>query len=587
MTAVLGVHLGPAHDTGAALVYEDAGELRAVAIAEARLSRRKHSRAFPGRAIEVCLNEVGIRPSELSAIVIEKNLIDRSVRGIQRVAPDEAWLNDPSERAFFARTGSVPVYEANHHLAHAATCWHTTRWPEDGEPGALLVIDGRGSMWEPRVTDDGPALHTFPRNDDLHTRERDPNDRRIVRIASRGETQSVFRAQGRSIAREAVSLRSGVGFFYVWVTQMILGFAHMHSGKSMGLAAYGDADLERFPRMPDDLFDGIDTDFISYIRERFDGGLAFPMRGDQPPTDPYFAGAAEWAQRELTRAVEHLSRFALGATGARRLGYAGGVALNVVANRHVRDTLESDGLLDDMFVQPAASDEGLALGCALLGYYDVLRGVLPFQRDQVFLGPSASARHATEDLVRVGGARTSSLPARVADLLLDGKIVGWVQWRSEHGPRALGARSILCWPRPDWMKDHLNARVKHREAFRPFAPIVHEAHAHDVFDIDRPSPHMLFNAMVRPAYRDRLPAITHADGSARLQTVSERDNPPLASLLREVRARDGVGVLLNTSFNDNNEPIVETVSDALDCFKRTGLDALICGDAILRAEPPG
>lgn len=584
MKAVLGVHLGPAHDTGAALVYERDGELRCVAIAEARLSRRKHSRSFPRLAIEACLAEVGIAARDLSAVVLEKNRLDRALLGIERVDQHAAWLDDPDERAFFSSLPDTPVYEANHHLAHAATSWHTTSWPSDGKPGALLVIDGRGSVWEPNVTDDLPALHTFPRNDDLEVRSRAPDDRRLVRVPVRAETQSVFRAQGREITRHAASLRSGVGFFYVWVTQMILSFAHMHSGKSMGLAAFGDESKGRFPRMPAELFSGIDTDFMTYIREHFDDGLAFRLRTDEPPTDAYFADAAAWAQHELTRAVEHLARFALEQTDAHRLGYAGGVALNVVANRHVRDTLRGAGLLDEMFVQPAASDEGLALGCALLGYYNVLAGTLPFQQDQVLLGPTASMRDGTDALMRAGGTVCENVARTAADLLLRGDILGWLQGRSEHGPRALGARSILCWPRPAWMKDHLNARVKHREAFRPFAPIVLEEHAAEVFEIDFPSPHMLFNAMVRAEYRDRLPAIVHADGSARVQTVNDADHPTLANLLREVRARDGVGVLLNTSFNDNNEPIVETVEHAIDCFKRTRLDALVCGDAILRAD---
>ena len=589
MTAVLGVHLGPAHDTGAALVYEADGELRAVAIAEARLSRRKHSREFPHLAIQACLDEVGLQLSELDAVCVEKNTPTPGPRWIDPLDPaSPGWPTeaDPAEAEFLRALVGVRFARVNHHLAHAATAWHTTKWPEDEQPGAVLVLDGRGTLWHDDTPDNVPSHCSFPRNQDLYVPDdRAPSDRRLLRIPFRGETQTIFSARGRTLTREAVSLRPGVGFFYSWLTQMVLGFAHMHAGKSMGLAAYGDPDSNRYPRLPDDLLQGVDTDYVNYIREHCNAGLDFPLRTEEPPTDPRFADAAAWGQRELTRAVEHLVRQALASTGARRLGYAGGVALNVVANREVRDTMRREGTLDEMFIQPAASDEGLALGAALLGYYTLLEKTLPFQQEQARLGPTSSALALGSGLRAARGARVPYLPERAADLLLDGKILGWAQGRSEHGPRALGARSILCWPRPGWMKDHINARVKHREAFRPFAPVALEEHATEAFDLSEPSPFMLMNAHVRPDYRDRLPAITHSDGSARLQTISGEEAPELAELLREIHRRDGVGVLLNTSFNDNNEPIVETAEHAHDCFKRTGLDALVCGETILLAQP--
>lgn len=581
MAAVLGLRLGPGHDTGAAVVFEQGGELRCVALAEERLSRVKHSRAFPRLSIAACLAEAGLSPRDVNAVVFEKTVWPYGATWCERV-PGGEWMHwsDDDERDFFRSLGSVPCYYINHHLAHAATTWHNTHWPLDGKPAALLVIDGRGSTWADGKTGPGGPLHTFQRNDDNYNGTHTGDARRLQTVDHRAETQSVFVAKGRSIRRIDVSLRSGIGFFYAWVTQSILGFGHMHAGKSMGLAAYGDPNTSRFPRIPDEVLSGIDTDLTEYIREHFDGGMQFAQRDKQPPTDAYFAAAAAWAQREMTRAVVHLARHAMNKAGAKRLGYSGGVALNVVANRAVRDDLMHEGLLNDMFVQPAASDTGLALGSALFGYYEILKRALPFQKNQVYLGPEASSRNAADQLVSEGGRRGDVI-ARTADLLLAGKIVGWFQGRSENGPRALGARSILCWPRPDWMKDHLNARVKHREAFRPFAPIAMQEDAAECFDADFPVPYMLFNTSVRESVRAKLPAITHADGSGRLQTVSRDDTPLLHTLLAEIRRRDGVGVLLNTSFNDNGEPIVETVEDAVRCFRGTNIDALVCGDAVL------
>lgn len=582
MAAVLGLRLGPGHDTGAALVYEAGGELRCVAIAEERLSRTKYSREFPTLAIDAVLRDAGVTLADLDAVVFEKTVWEYGSTWCERI-PGAQWKHwsDPLEREFFRSIERVPAYYINHHLAHACTAWHNTTWPQDGEPGAILVIDGRGSTWGDGATGHGGPMHYFTKHDDDGGGPHQGDGRKLVRFDHRAETQTIFKARGRAIERVDVSLRSGIGFFYSWLTQAVLAFGHMHAGKSMGLAAYGDEETDLFPRFTDSVYQGIDTDLTEFILSRFDAGLAFRQRDKEPPTDRYFADAAAWGQREMTRCVDHLARYALHKTGARRLGYAGGVALNVVANRVTRDRLTAAGSLDEMFVQPAASDTGLALGSALYGYYNILERHLPFQRNQVYLGPERSAHGAGDALVREGGVRHPDLLARVTDLLLDGKIVGWFQGRSEHGPRALGARSLLCWPRPTWMKDHLNARVKHREAFRPFAPIAAVETAHEAFDANFPVPYMLFNTRVRDAYRDRLPAITHADGSGRLQTVSRDDTPLLHDLLARVRERDGVGVLLNTSFNDNGEPIVETVEHAVRCFRGTNIDALVCGDALL------
>ena len=348
----------------------------------------------------------------------------------------------------------------------------------------------------------------------------------------------------------------------------------------MGLAAWGKPDQAlQFPQMPPEVFSGIDTVMLEYLK---DAEFNFRKRPSSvQATDDYFAAMAWWMQDVLGKAMLHLSRYALDQCTSNNLCLAGGVALNVVNNRIIRDTLRAEQQLNEMFVQPAASDAGTPLGAALYGYYCLGQGKSPFQKNQVYLGPQSDESANEQWLLDHGGKLSSNLAADVADLLLDEKIVGWVQGRSEYGPRALGSRSILCWPRPEGMKDHLNLRVKHREAFRPFAPIISEARASEVFDADFPVPYMLFNTKIKPQYLPLLPAVAHVDGSGRLQTVAYERTPRLHDLLEEVHRRDGVGVLLNTSFNDAGEPIVETAQHALDCFERTGLDALVVGNAIL------
>jgi len=432
----------------------------------------------------------------------------------------------------------------------------------------VLIVDGSGSAW--------PVEDSTDRNIWVGPAGPIP-DYRLRLSERRRETQSVFRGHGRELKRVAVSTLSGVGHFYTWLSERVIGFGHLQEGKLMGLAGWGDPDeARRWPRIDASHFDGIDTPILNHLMAL---GLNPPLRTGQPPTDRFYAGIAWWGQDTLERAVEYLARYAPEVCGAKALCLAGGVGLNVVANRRVRDRLDGP-----LFIQPAASDTGTPLGCALYGYYNLLDGRRPFQKELACLGRSFDNAEAAVLLGAHGGGRSDDVYHETARHLAANRIIGWCCGRSEYGPRALGNRSILCSPRPAWMKDHLNAEVKHREAFRPFAPIVREERASRFFDVDYPVPYMLINTMVKPEYRQKLPAITHVDGSARLQTVNERQNPRMYHLLRAFEAVDECGVLLNTSFNDAGEPIVETAEDALGCFLRTGLDALVCDDAMLTKE---
>jgi carbamoyltransferase len=262
---------------------------------------------------------------------------------------------------------------------------------------------------------------------------------------------------------------------------------------------------------------------------------------------------------------------------------AGGVALNCVANGKIA----REAGFENVWIQPAAGDDGIAIGCAYYGHLEVLKRPRSFVMKHAYLGAEYKKEDvhaaASKGLARAGTRRTVSanICAETAKVLSEGKVVGWFQGRSEFGPRALGNRSILADPRTPEMKDILNQRVKHRQPFRPFAPIVLFERAKEIFEGEEDSPFMLIAKPVRPEWRDRIPAVVHVDGTARVQTVRQETNDVLYRLLKEFEAITGVPVLVNTSFNIKGEPIVETPEDAMQCFLSTGIDCLVLHDMLI------
>lgn len=567
MTAVLGLKLGPQHDTGAALVWEDRGVLRACALSEERLSRNKQDRGFPRLAIDAVLAEAGLTLSQIDVVCVDKlgpSTMVEETRPIGTVAP-EAWFH--VEQDFFRALEGTPSFVVNHHLAHAATAYY----PFNRDKAAVLVVDGSGSDWPLEESNDRLIMQGKP--DEV-------GNYPLRQYERRAETQSIFKGRGRTLSRLTTSTRSGAGHFYSYVSKHITGFGQLQEGKLMGLAGWGSAEfLREYPDFPPTLFDGIDTPLLEYLLKT-EWPVPPVREANTPATEAPYNHIAYWAQHWLERTILHLARTAVIEANSKTLCAAGGVMLNVVANRLARDTLKAEGRLSEMLVQPASSDAGMPLGAALVGYYHVARGACPFQENTVYLGPTYLERDAEDYVLKRGGTKPENLLGAVCDLLMQNKIVGWWQGPSEYGPRALGSRSILVWPREGSMKDTVNLRVKHREPFRPFAPICREEDAQAIFGVDFPVPFMLFNTAVQPAYTDKIPAVTHVDGSGRLQTVCRKFTPRLYDLLTELRSRDGVGVLMNTSFNDAGEPIVETPEHALDCMRRTGLDALVVEGAL-------
>ena len=517
---VLGLHKDPWHDSGAALIQGDEDRTQFVMLSEERCDRVKDSRAFPEKAIAACLREFGIKSyCEIDLVVTD-------------YICHPQWKDDFLGKrcrtdVFLAQLPEHKILTINHHLAHACNVYFSSGFRR----AAILIVDGRGS------------------------------DK---------ETQSLYVAHGMSIKLVASTAVIGIGLLYAAVTHAI-GFGLLQEGKTMGLAPYGEKagkQVFSFARV----FDGIVTDYSAAC---VDGSYDLKIPFAPLSTFDDKARAAFEVQKECEEAMLHLARWAKESTGERNLCISGGVGLNSVANFKI---LKS-GLFDDVFVNPAASDTGIPLGAALYGYHFKLGMKRNYDEIPVFIGPSYERSDIEAAISSFSGfsVRRDSALEQAVEMLSDNKIVACHFGRSEMGPRALGNRSILMSPLLQENKDILNSRVKHRESFRPFAPVIMEEHMAEYFDMDRPSPYMLFVPWVRRDKRSVIPAVTHVDGSGRLQTASRVRNPLLYKIISLFKERTGVPVLLNTSFNDNNEPIVESPEDALRCFLGTNIDALLIG----------
>jgi carbamoyltransferase len=384
-----------------------------------------------------------------------------------------------------------------------------------------------------------------------------------------------------------------LGSCYEAVTEFCGFRPNYDEGKTMGLAPYGDPEVfrDRVERlMALDENGGIAVD-LSYFEYQFGGStrcgprfyelFGAPRREGEPLEDRHRNAAAAF-QAVLEDHALTMCRTLQKRTGCRHMVIAGGVALNSVMNGRIL----REANVDDVYVMPGAGDNGTSIGAAAVVYHRELgqpRGVV---HDNPYLGTAYGEAEAAQAFRSAGVAakRHDDVIALAAELLADGKIVGWFQGRMEFGPRALGNRSILANPTLADMKDTINARIKHREPFRPFAPSVVEERAEETFDIRVPAPFMLEVCSVRPDRRWSVPATTHVDGSARIHTVNRETNPKYHALITAFGKRSGVPVVLNTSLNDNGEPIAESPADAVRCFLGTGLDALIVGNEVAVKE---
>ena len=547
------------HDAAAAIVRD--GDVL-MAVEEERLSRVKHHFGTPRRAMDLCLEAAGASWRDLEHVAFYMNpaLWLRSygwhfLRHLPRSASYlgrkpalwESFLG--IERRFRRETGFRGRFHAvDHHAAHIDSAY----WPSGFSEAAAMTVDGAGE-----------AATTV-----------------LARVDTHGQ---------RRIAVERYPI--SVGKVWEAVTDWLGWMPTQDEGKTMGLAPYGSdrrvADFARVLR-PDDargfVQDLAYTD-LQYGSRRLVSQRFVAEFG--PPREP--GAALQDHHRDVARALQvqteevvlSLGRKLHAETGLRHLVMAGGVALNCVANGR----LLREGPFEEIFVQPAAGDNGACLGAALFVAHRKLGAPRGPRQAHAFMGPGFTEQEVEAAAAARGlvAERPSDVVARTAELLADGAIVGWMQGRMEYGPRALGHRSILADPRREEMKDEVNRRVKFREPFRPFAPSVPLEDAADWFEDARPSPYMLLAFAVRAERRGRIPAVTHVDGTARVQTVTAAQAPRYHALLRAFGERSGVPILMNTSFNVRGEPIVRTADEALQALVRTGLSAVVIGELVFHA----
>lgn len=568
-------------DSSVALVKD--GRL-AFAIEEERLNRHKHCAGFPAMAAREALAQAGVTPADLAHVAISRDprahfwqkarhalagpgLLGKVTGRIANLGKVSGARSDLA-RALGVSSLSAKVHQVGHHRSHLASAFFVSPFEE----AACLSIDGFGDF------------------------------------------VSMQRAAGRDrdlVPIDEVAFPHSLGLFYTAVTQYLGFLKYGEEWKMMGLAPYGSpryADaLRKLIRPTSGGRYELDTSYFIHATEGIEMswaegsphlGLVYSPKlvellgPARAPEDPDFYGRwadlAASAQLVFEETYFHVLNDLHARTGLDRLALAGGCALNSAANGKIFEKTP----FKEVFVQPAAGDDGTAVGAAFWVEHAVLRRPRRYVMEHAYTGPayddasvsaaverarSGSAWDASIEVKRVDDA---ALFSEAATAIAGGKVVGWFQGAQEWGPRALGNRSIVADPRRADMKDILNTRIKHRETYRPFAPSVLEERVGKYFERTEPSPFMMMVYKVRAEQRALVPAITHVDDTGRLQTVSARTNPRYHALISEFERQTGVGMVLNTSFNEH-EPIVTSPTDAINCYLKTKMDVLAMGNWLL------
>lgn len=550
------------HDSSAALLQD--GKITAAA-QEERWTRKKHDISFPENAIRYCLEQAGLTVDKVDAVgFYEKPLLKferllsshietfpRSYKVFVQALP--SWITEklriPS--ILWKRFGyDGKVFFVEHHMAHAASAFHVSPFEE----AAIFTADGVGE-WA---------------------------------------TTTLGYGKGTEVALlKELHFPHSLGLLYSSVTAY-LGFkVNNDEYKVMGLAPYGKpAYYDEFRKIIDVKEDGsyrLDMDYFTFhygtrmLSRKFEEKFG-TARGKEGPVEERHKDIAASLQKVVEEvvfaAVNHLHKI----TKTKNLCLAGGVALNSVANGKLTRMTP----FKKVYVPPAPSDPGAAVGAATIVYHMLLGKPRSFVMNRADLGPGFS-REQVKSFLDSRNVVYKEFPEKellktVARLLWENNVVGWFQGRMEFGERALGNRSILANPCNHGMKDILNLKVKHREQFRPFAPVVTAEDAKDYFDVDTEVPFMSFVYPVRESKRKMLPAVTHVDGSGRLQTIRREANPRYYDVIREFEKLSKVPILVNTSFNIRGEPIVMTPEHAYRCFTGTGIDYLVIGNFLIKRE---
>ena len=569
---ILGINAYHA-DASAALLKDG---MIAAAAEEERFNRIKHSAGFPEQAIRYCLREGGLSIADVDHIAVSSKPVDHiedeilfilSGRPTYSKKIQDRLQNVAKHRDIPAAIRSAididaseihaEIFNVEHHVAHMASAYLASGFSE----AAILSVDGFGDF--------------------------------ASTMLGVGEASSIK-------VLEKVLFPHSLGMFYTMVTQY-LGFGNYgDEGKVMGLASFGKPIY--FDKMREIVRPSMKNFFeldLSYFTHHIHG---VDMSWDDavPKLEPIYSekmiaefgppreeglrvnrtheDIAASMQKVLEESLISILNFLAFRTKCPNLAMAGGVALNCSANGKILARTP----FNKVFIQPAASDAGTALGAALYVYCSLLGNDRTWAMENAYLGPAYGAEEIETALTAEGFSYTK--PEKITDvcaeLLSAGKIIGWFQGRMEFGPRALGNRSILADPRQKRTRELMNSRIKNRETFRPFAASVLEDYQAEYFYIEEPSPFMLFAHRVREGVRDRIPAVCHADDTIRLQSVSRRNNPRYWELIESFREKTGIPLILNTSFNEN-EPIVCTPADAIRCFRETRMDALAIGDFLV------
>ncbi|MDP8948724.1 MAG: carbamoyltransferase [Actinomycetota bacterium] len=528
------------HDPAAALVIDG---VTVAAAEEERFSRRKHGKApvpfatweLPERSAAWCLEAAGLSPGDLDAVAYSYDPDLASQPGVDITAGEWEGLRTLYARRtpLFLRTalpGLDPsaVHFVPHHVAHAASAYLAAPYPSS----AVLTIDGRGE--------------------------------RVSHLAGRA-------TGGELEVHAAQELPHSLGLMYEDLTEH-LGFRRSSDEyKVMAMASYGEPEL--LPELRE------------LVRTTGDGGFLveeigwdrFARRVESGGWGPEHANLAASVQWRLEEVLLELAGWLHECTGERNLTMAGGVALNCVANSRLWEA----GPFENIWVQPAAGDSGTALGAAMYVARRLGAEVRPMATPALGRGWSDDEIGAWLKSARVGFERPEDIAEEVAQILADDGVVAWFQGRSEYGPRALGHRSLLANPAHPENLERMND-IKGREQFRPVAPMVLAGRAPEIFDGPLPSPYMLFTHRVRGEWKEGIPAVVHVDGTARIQTVDEDEEPLVARMLAAFEERTGLPVVVNTSLNTAGRPMVDDPRDALECFGSSPVDALAIGPYLVR-----